>query len=59
MPCYKCSNGKWKYGQNGNCQFDTKEDCKKAEIAINIQKQQQLQELIKQTKNILNKDKNE
>lgn len=34
MPCYKCSNGKYKYGQNGNCQFDTLEACHKAEQAI-------------------------
>lgn len=34
MPCYKCSNGKWKYGQKGNCQFDTLESCKAAERAI-------------------------
>lgn len=38
MPCYKCSNGKWKYGKKGNCQFDTLEECQKAEIAINISK---------------------
>ena len=34
MPCYKCSNGKYKYGQRGNCQFDTLESCKAAEAAI-------------------------
>jgi hypothetical protein len=34
MPCYKCSNGKYKYGQRGNCQFDTLEACKAAEQAI-------------------------
>jgi len=34
MPCYKCSNGKYKYGQRGNCQFDTLEACHKAEQAI-------------------------
>lgn len=34
MPCYKCSNGKWKYGQLGNCQFDTLERCQSAEQAI-------------------------
>ena len=34
MPCYKCSNGKWKYGKAGNCQFDTLESCKAAERAI-------------------------
>lgn len=34
MPCYKCANGKYKYGQRGNCQFDTLESCKAAEAAI-------------------------
>lgn len=34
MPCYKCSNGKWKYGEHGNCQFDTLKACREAEQAI-------------------------
>ena len=34
MPCYKCSNGKYKYGLKGNCQFDTLEKCQEAERAI-------------------------
>ena len=34
MPCYKCSNGKYKYGKAGNCQFDTLGACKEAEQAI-------------------------
>ena len=34
MPCYKCDNGKWKYGKRGNCQFDTLEACQAAEAAI-------------------------
>lgn len=34
MPCYKCSNGKYKYGLRGNCQFDTLAACQKAEQAI-------------------------
>ena len=37
MPCMKCSNGKWKYGAKGNCQFDTLEACHAAEAAIHIQ----------------------
>jgi hypothetical protein len=32
----KCANGKWKYGQNGNCQFDTLEACKRAAAVIHI-----------------------
>ena len=34
MPCYKCSNGKYKYGKRGNCQFDTLAACEAAERAI-------------------------
>lgn len=37
MPCMKCANGKWKYGEHGNCQFDTLAACKKAAAAIHIQ----------------------
>ena len=34
MPCIKCSNGKWKYGEHGRCQFDTLAACKAAEAGI-------------------------
>ena len=34
MPCMKCANGKWKYGERGRCQFDTLKACKAAEAAI-------------------------
>lgn len=34
MPCIKCSNGKWKYGAGGRCQFDTLAACRAAEAAI-------------------------
>jgi hypothetical protein len=34
MPCYKCSNGKWKYGEQGRCQFDTLTSCEAAERAV-------------------------
>ena len=38
MPVIKCSNGKYKWGQNGKCVFDTKEQAEKAGIAIEISK---------------------
>lgn len=38
MPCYKCSNGKYKYGERGNCQFDTLSACQAAERAIHARK---------------------
>lgn len=34
MPCMKCSNGKWKYGEAGRCQFATLSSCEAAERAI-------------------------
>ena len=37
MPCMKCANGKWKYGEGGSCVFDTLAACKKAAAAIHIQ----------------------
>ena len=45
MPCYKCSNGKWKYGQEGNCQFDTLGSCEAAERAIHARKRRHTNEL--------------
>ena len=37
MPCMKCSNGKYKYGEHGKCVFDTLAACKAAAAAIHIQ----------------------
>lgn len=34
MPCMKCNNGKYKYGEHGRCQFDTLAACKAAAAAI-------------------------
>lgn len=36
MPCMRCSNGKYKYGVHGNCQFDTLDKCEAAAAAIHI-----------------------
>jgi len=30
MPCKKCKDGKYKYGNTGECKYDTKEECEKA-----------------------------
>lgn len=34
MPCIKCNNNKWKYGERGRCQFDTLASCEAAERAV-------------------------
>ncbi len=44
MPCIKCPNGKWKYGERGRCQFDTKEKCEKAQAAIKARENKVLRE---------------
>lgn len=36
MPCMKCSNGKYKYGEQGKCVYDTLAACKRAAAAIHI-----------------------
>ena len=46
MPCYKCSNGKYKYGQRGNCQFDTLESCQAAERAIHARENNKEQSMV-------------
>ena len=30
MPCYECENGKWKFGQTGECQYDSNQTCETA-----------------------------
>lgn len=30
MPCEKCENGKYKWGKTGECKYDSKEECEKA-----------------------------
>ena len=37
MPCIKCSNGKWKYGEKGKCLYNTLKKCKEAAAAIHTQ----------------------
>lgn len=34
MPCIKCANKKWKYGEKGRCVYKTLEACKRAAAAI-------------------------
>ncbi len=36
MPCMKCSNGKWKYGEHGKCVFTSESKCEDAAAAIHI-----------------------
>jgi len=50
MPCYKCANGKYKYGERGRCQFDTLEACKAAEAAIHAREQDKKQQNPEPTK---------
>jgi hypothetical protein len=38
MPAQQCNNGKWKWGANGACIFDTRKEAEIAGIAIIIKK---------------------
>jgi hypothetical protein len=52
MPCYKCSNNKYKYGEKGRCVFDTLESCKAAERAVNARENKNFDdECTKEVKN--------
>ena len=55
MPCMKCKNNKYKYGERGRCQFDTLESCKAAERAIYARENQKTKEL-NENKDSLEKD---
>tara|TARA_R110000744_G_scaffold27952_1_gene67794 strand:- start:226 stop:561 length:336 start_codon:yes stop_codon:yes gene_type:complete len=30
MPCYECEEGKWRFGETGYCQYESKSDCETA-----------------------------
>ena len=30
MPCYECEQGKWRFGETGDCQYESKSDCETA-----------------------------
>ena len=49
MPCKPCPNGKWKWGNNGKCIYDTKNECDKAGIAIITDKLNKLREYLQKT----------
>ena len=38
MPCKKCENGKYKWGDRGECKYDTKEACESANSKYNKMK---------------------
>ncbi len=44
MPCIKCANGKWKYGEDGKIEYDTLEKCHQVAAAIHAQQNEQVKE---------------
>ncbi len=42
MPVYSCGNGTFKYGDKGRCIYKTREQARRAEIAINIENKKKL-----------------
>ena len=35
MPCTQCEEGKYKWGETGDCKYDSKEDCESANHKYN------------------------
>lgn len=48
MPCYKCSNGKWRIG-DGKCMYKTKANCERALAAYYANKKEKLQKVVKKS----------
>ena len=46
MPCTKCKDEKWSWGKNGDCEYDTKEECEKANPNNNYEKTTKIKELV-------------
>ena len=44
MPCQQCDNGKWKWGETGECQYDSEEECKAAHPEPHRSDEQQQQQ---------------
>jgi len=36
MPCIKCKDGKYKYGNTGDCKYNSLEDCEAANQTYDI-----------------------
>jgi hypothetical protein len=30
MPCKECDDGQWRWGETGECQYDTQDECERA-----------------------------
>jgi hypothetical protein len=46
MPCTKCEEGKYKWGETGDCQYDTLQDCEDANTSYEEMKTTKIVELI-------------
>ena len=46
MPCTKCEEGKYKWGETGNCQYDTLQECEDANSTYEEMKTTSIVELV-------------
>ena len=46
MPCTKCEEGKYKWGETGECKYDTLQDCEAANASYEEMKETKIVELI-------------
>jgi hypothetical protein len=46
MPCKECSEGKYKWGETGECEYDTLQECEEANASYSEMKETKIVELI-------------
>ena len=46
MPCTQCKDGKYKWGETGECEYDTLEECQAANPDHNYEKTTSIRELV-------------
>ena len=46
MPCKECSEGKYKWGETGECQYDTLQECEDANTSYSEMKETKIVELV-------------
>lgn len=54
MPCLKCSNGKYKMGEDGNCKYSSKENCEKAQQAYHAKQGSESKNISKKLVTLIN-----
>lgn len=43
MPCEKCEDNKWRWGESGECQYDSKESCQEANTEEEVYEEREVE----------------